>query len=175
MLALAASTATSHHDHEEATMTDRREGEASTEHEALHSAAVSWRGPLLGGGPGNVTLDSGASAELALTWESKDVPPGGRTSPEELIAAGLASCFTMMLAHLLAQDGHPASSLRTRARAAKRLGGDFAIKRIDLFTEGSVDGIDERAFRDAAARARRDCPAANALTGVEIGLEAALL
>ncbi len=161
-------------DHEEGTMADDvpAAGDAT---EALHSADVIWQGPLLGGGPGTVALDSGAAPRMALTWESRDVPPGGRTSPEELIAAGLASCFSMMLAHLLAQDGHPASRLRTQARATKRLGGDFAIKRIELRVEGSVDGIDERRFRDTAAVARRDCPAANALSGVEIELEAALV
>lgn len=143
--------------------------------EALHSAAVSWQGPLLGGGgSGEVTLDSGAAAEMPLSWESRTEPPGGRTSPEELISAGLASCFTMMLAHLLAQDGHPPRSLHTQARAAKRLGGDFAIKRIELHVSGEVDGIDADAFRATAAIARRDCPAANALTGTEIALVAEL-
>lgn len=154
-------------------MTDEHEAADGTE--ALHSAAVAWHGPLLGGGSGTVAVDSGAAPRMALTWESRDVPPGGRTSPEELIAAGLASCFSMMLAHLLAQDGHPASHLRTQARATKRLGGDFAIKRIELRVEGSVDGIDERTFRETAASARRDCPAANALSGVEIALDAALV
>jgi osmotically inducible protein OsmC len=148
---------------------------AQDEVEALHSAEVSWQGPLISGGMGTVTLDSGAAGEpLALTWESRTEPPGGRTSPEELISAGLASCFSMMLAHLLAQDGHPARSLRTQARAAKRIGGNFAIKRIELHVTGEVDGIDEQAFRDTAAIARRDCPAANALTGTEISLTAEL-
>lgn len=148
---------------------------AAAEGEALHSAAVSWKGPLIGGGSGTVTLDSGAAAQaLALTWESRTEPPGGRTSPEELISAGLASCFSMMLAHLLAQDGHPPRSIRTQARAAKRIGGNFAIKRIELHVTGEVDGIDEQAFRDTAAIARRDCPAANALSGTEISLTAEL-
>jgi osmotically inducible protein OsmC len=148
---------------------------AEAETEALHSAAVAWAGPLLAGGSGTVTLDSGAApGPLALTWESRTELPGGRTSPEELISAGLASCFSMMLAHLLAQDGHPARSLRTEARAAKRIGGNFAIKRIELHVTGEVDGIDERAFRDTAALARRDCPAANALSGTEISLTAEL-
>jgi osmotically inducible protein OsmC len=149
---------------------------ADSETEALHSAAVAWAGPLMGGGSGSVTLDSGAApAAMALTWESRTESPGGRTSPEELISAGLASCFSMMLAHLLAQEGHPARSLRTEARAAKRIGGNFAIKRIELHVTGEVDGIDEQAFRDTAAIARRDCPAANALSGTEISLTAELL
>jgi osmotically inducible protein OsmC len=148
---------------------------AEDEVEALHSAAVSWQGPLIGGGNGAVTLDSGAAPQaLALTWESRTEPPGGRTSPEELISAGLASCFSMMLAHLLAQAGHPPQSLRTQARAAKRIGGNFAIKRIELHVTGEVDGIDEQAFRDTAAIARRDCPAANALSGTEISLTSEL-
>ena len=144
--------------------------------EALHSAAVSWQGPLLGGGSsGDVTLDSGASAVMPLSWESRTEPPGGRTSPDELISAGLASCFTMMFAHLLAQDGHAPRSLHTQAQGFKRLGGDYAIKRIELHVSGEVDGIDSDAFAATAAIARRDCPAANALTGTEIVLTAELL
>jgi len=142
------------------------------ETEAIHTSSVRWQGPLLGGGPGSVTLDSGAAGgEMALTWESREA----LTSPEELISAGLASCFSMMLAHLLAGDGHPAQALHTRARAAKRLGGDYAIKRIELHVEGSVAGIDQETFARTAAIARRDCPAANALTGVEIELDATLV
>ena len=149
--------------------------QAERETEALHSSAVRWQGPLMGGGSGSVTLDSGAApSAMALTWESRTEPPGGRTSPEELISAGLASCFSMMLAHLLAQDGHPVTSLRTEARAAKRIGGNFAIKRIELHVTGEVDGIDAEAFRETAAIARRDCPAANALSGTEIRLTAEL-
>ena len=162
-------------------MSDSLEGTIATaavgsrENEALHSAAVRWAGPLMGGGSGSVTLDSGAAAAaMPLTWESRTEPPGGRTSPEELISAGLASCFSMMLAHLLAQDGHPARTLRTEARAAKRIGGNFAIKRIELHVTGEVDGIDEETFEAFAATARRDCPAANALSGTEIRLTAEL-
>ena len=158
-------------------MTDVQDRTTVTaEAHALHSASVRWAGPLMGGGGGSVTLDSGAApAAMALTWESRTEPPGGRTSPEELISAGLASCFSMMLAHVLAQDGHPARSLRTEARAAKRIGGNFAIKRIELHVTGEVDGIDERAFRASAALARRDCPAANALSGTEITVTADLV
>jgi osmotically inducible protein OsmC len=148
---------------------------AERETEAPHSAAVRWEGPLIGGGSGAVTLDSAAAPEMALTWESRTEPPGGRTSPEELISAGLASCFSMMLAHLLTQQGHPPTRILTEARAAKRIGGNFAIKRIELHVRGEVDGLDEQGFQATAALARRDCPAANALTGTEILLTAKLL
>ena len=63
----------------------------------------------------------------------------------------------------------------TQARAAKRIGGDFAIKRIELHVKGEVEGLDEEGFQAVAAVARRDCPAANALTGTEIRLTAELL
>jgi osmotically inducible protein OsmC len=112
---------------------------------------------------------------MPLTWESRTELPVGRTSPEELISAGLASCFSMMLAHLLAQDGHLATRIETEAHAAKRIGGSFAIKRIELHVRGEVEGLDEQAFQAMAALARRDCPAANALTGTEISLTAELL
>ena len=149
---------------------------------AEHSARVRWQGALLADeaaslteGAGTVSLDSGAAAGMPLTWESRTDRPGGLTSPEELIAAGLASCFSMMLAHVLAQAGSPASQIDTEAQATKRLGGDFRIAKITLRVRGAVEGIDAERFQAAAAEAERDCPAANALTGVPIELEATLV
>ena len=44
-----------------------------------------------------------------------------------------------------------------------------------LSIRGTVDGIDEEAFRTAAAQAKEGCPVSNALTGnVEITLDASL-
>lgn len=144
--------------------------------EAFHSARVSWQGPLLAaGGAGTVSLDSSAAAEVPLTWESRTELPGGRTSPEELMAAGLASCFTMMLALVLERRGHPATRLETEALAIKELGGEFLMTRISLRVRGTVDGLEETAFHEAADEARRECPAGKALRGnVEIEVDAAL-
>jgi lipoyl-dependent peroxiredoxin len=144
--------------------------------EALHSARVWWQGPLLAaGGEGTVSLDSSAAAEVPLTWESRTELPGGRTSPEELIAAGLASCFTMMLALLLERRGHPATRLETEALAIKELGGEFRMTRISLRVRGTIVDLDETAFREAADEARRECPAGKALRGnVEVDVEATL-
>ena len=53
------------------------------------------------------SVGSGAFAPLDVTWASRAEEPAGRTSPEELIAAAHAACFSMALSHGLARRGTP--------------------------------------------------------------------
>jgi osmotically inducible protein OsmC len=98
------------------------------------------------------------------------------TSPEELIAAAHATCFSMALSHGLAQGGHPASRLETEATATfDRTDAGFRITRMAIAVRGDVPGMDEGAFVEAAEGAKANCPVSKALEGnVEITLDAAL-
>jgi osmotically inducible protein OsmC len=96
------------------------------------------------------------------------------TNPEELIAAAEAGCFTMSLASLLEEDGHPARDLRTTARVTlEQVKTGFDITRIALTTVGDVPGVDAETFARLAASAK-DCTVSRALKGVAITLEAKL-
>ena len=96
------------------------------------------------------------------------------TNPEELIGAAEAGCFTMSLANLLTEAGHPAGELRTTADVTlAQTGGGFDITRIALRTEGEVPGIDDDVFADLAMQAK-NCTVSRALAGTEITLEAHL-
>jgi osmotically inducible protein OsmC len=121
-----------------------------------------------------VSTTSGAIGEQAVTWASRsEDATGGKTSPEELIAAAHASCFSMALSHALAQAGNPPDELRTSATVTFQPGE--GITKIALTVEGSVPGIDEAAFEAAARTAKEGCPVSQALAGVpEIMLEARL-
>ena len=68
------------------------------------------------GGCGTIDeVGSGAFGPLDVTWAARSEDPGGKTSPEELIAAAHASCFSMALSNGLAQDGTPPERLKTSA------------------------------------------------------------
>ena len=136
-------------------------------------AEVTWQGDLMSG---NGRIDSGTSGAfggLDVSWPARSEEDEGKTSPEELIAAAHASCFSMALSHGLAEAGHPAEELKTSATVTFEPGE--GITKIALDVAGRVPGIDESAFQQAADGARQNCPVSKALTGVpEISLTARL-
>jgi osmotically inducible protein OsmC len=136
------------------------------------TANAHWEGSLLEGG-GKVSLDSSGLATFEVTWASRAETPNGRTSPEELIAAAHSSCYSMALAHALAQAGTPPTSIDTRADVTFQPGE--GITGIHLTVRGSVPGISAEDFATAAEAARTGCPVSGALTGTTITLDAALI
>jgi osmotically inducible protein OsmC len=137
------------------------------------TANVTWRGSLMEGEGTIESVQSGAFGPLDVTWASRTEEPDGRTSPEELIAAAHAACFSMALSHGLAQAGTPADRLETLATVTFVPG--TGITRSALSVRGSVPGIGEDAFREAAEGAKENCPVSKALAAVpEITLDAVL-
>jgi lipoyl-dependent peroxiredoxin len=140
-------------------------------------AHATWEGDLRSGS-GRFDLDSsGAIRGQEVTFASRfEDQAGGKTSPEELIAAALATCFSMALANGLAQQGHAPTRLETQAVSSlDQTDSGFRITSMRLSVQGEVDGIDEQAFRAAAEEAKVGCPVSNALAdSIEITLEARL-
>jgi osmotically inducible protein OsmC len=137
------------------------------------SAKVTWHGSLMDGGGRIDSVGSGAFGPLDVTWASRAEEPAGRTSPEELIAAAHAACFSMALSHGLAEAGTPPEELKTGATVTFQPGE--GITKIALTVRGTVPGIDEDGFREAADAAKNGCPVSGALTGVpEITVDASL-
>jgi len=140
---------------------------------ADRTAHVSWSGSLMEGGGTITSVGSGAFGPLDVTWASRAEESDGRTSPEELIAAAHAACFSMALSHGLANAGTPAESLDTSATVTFVPG--TGITKIALSVRGEVPGLGAAAFREAAEGARAGCPVSQALAAVpEITLDAAL-
>lgn len=136
-------------------------------------ADVTWRGSLMEGSGTVDRVGSGAFGPLEVTWASRTGETGGRTSPEELIAAAHASCFSMSLSHALAQAGTPPERLSTSATVSFVPG--TGITSVALTVVGRVPGLDGSGFRDAAAGAKDACPVSKALAGVpEITVDASL-
>jgi lipoyl-dependent peroxiredoxin len=139
------------------------------------NAHSTWDGDLRGGS-GRFDTGSGAITGQEVTFASRFEESGGKTSPEELIAAAHATCFSMALAGGLAKAGHPPTRIETDAVATlDEAEGGFRLTSMKLSVRGEVDGIDEEAFRAAAEEAKEGCPVSNALAdSVEITLDAAL-
>ena len=136
------------------------------------NAQASWRGSV-SEGAGRITLGSGAF-DGPYSLRARVEEGEQATNPEELLGAAEAACFTMSLANLLGEAGHPAQDLRTTARVTlAQVGAAFNITRIELRTVGDVPGVDQACFQDLAERAK-DCTVARALTGTQITLEASL-
>ena len=136
------------------------------------TANAHWEGSLLEGA-GTVSLDSSGLGSYDVTWAARTEAPGGKTSPEELIAAAHAACFSMALSHGLAGAGTPPQALDTRAEVGFQPGE--GITGIAITVRGRVEGIDNAAFVEAAEDARTGCPVSQALAGTVISVDAALV
>jgi lipoyl-dependent peroxiredoxin len=136
-------------------------------------AEVRWQGSLMEGSGTIVSTTSGAIGEQAVSWPNRAEDSPSATSPEELIAAAHASCFSMALSNGLAKDGHAPEELRTSATVTFQPGE--GITRIALTVEGRVDGLGADEFEQAAQTAKKNCPVSQALAAVPaITLEARL-
>ena len=136
-------------------------------------AEVTWNGDLMSGTGRIDSVTSGAIGGLDVSWPARSEEPGGKTSPEELIAAAHATCFSMALSHGLAQAGNAPEELKTSATVTFQPGE--GITKIALDVTGRVPGIDDDAFQQAAQQAKENCPVSQALaSGPEISLTARL-
>jgi osmotically inducible protein OsmC len=140
----------------------------------IRTAEVTWQGNVPDGS-GRIALGSGAyEGDFTLRARIDDVARS--TSPEELIAAASAGCFTMSLADLLSTEGHPPVDLKTGARIRlQQTDEGFRITSLDLSVAGDVPGVDAEHFAALAERARATCPVSLALAGTEITVEATKL
>ena len=138
---------------------------------ATRRASTTWTGGLADG-RGEVTLESSGIGTYDVSWAARSEEPNGKTSPEELIAAAHSSCFSMALSNILGKAGTPPQQLQTNAEVDFQPGK--GITQIRLSVRGSVEGIDESEFVAAAEDAKKNCPVSQALTGVDITLDAAL-
>lgn len=136
-------------------------------------AEVTWHGDLMSGSGRIDSVSSGAIGGLDVDWHARSEDAESKTSPEELIAAAHASCFSMALSNGLAQAGHPAEELKTSATVTFQPGE--GITKIALAVAGTVPGMDDGAFQEAARTAKENCPVSKALAGVpEISVDARL-
>ena len=137
------------------------------------TAEVTWHGDLMTGSGRVDSVTSGAIGNLDVDWRARSEDAESKTSPEELIAAAEASCFSMALSNGLAQAGHTAEELKTSVTVTFQPGE--GITKMALQVAGNVPGMSQDDFRQAAETAKENCPVSKALAGVpEITLDARL-
>ena len=137
-------------------------------------AQVVWQGDLMNGSGTIGVVGSGAFGPLDVSWASRAEEPNGKTSPEELIAAGWAACFAMALSSALAKADTPPEKLETSATVTFQPGE--GITKGALTVRATVPGIEAGAFDEAAEAAKKNCPVSMALSGIpEVSLDATLV
>lgn len=133
---------------------------------ATRTATVTWNGSLA---EGSGTVSAGTSqlfTDLPVSWASRTESPEGRTSPEELLAAAHASCFSMALSGALVRAGAPPDHVHVSATVTfDKVGDAWTVTRSELDVVGTVPGLDEAGFDAAAQNAKDNCPISRALAG----------
>lgn len=139
-------------------------------------ATASWSGDL-GSGSGTVSAHTtGLFTDLPVSWASRTEEPGGRTSPEELLAAAHAACYAMAFSNTLAKAGTPPEDLHVAAEVAfEQVGDGWSVTRSDLQVVGRVPGCSVADFERMAEEAKDGCPISRALVGnVALSVDATL-
>jgi osmotically inducible protein OsmC len=138
-----------------------------------HTARAHWEGDLKNG-KGTIGLGSGAF-EGPYSFKARfEGAPG--TTPEELLGAAHAGCFTMALSLGLTTAGHPPTSLDTSAVVTLgKVGESFAITRIDLTLKGVVPGLSQPEFQRLAEDAKKNCIISRAISNVPMTLDVTLI
>jgi osmotically inducible protein OsmC len=140
---------------------------------ADRTASAVWQGDLFGGSGTVSAVTSGLFSEAGVTWASRTEEPGGKTSPEELLAAAHAACFCMALSNELSSRGHPPARLEVQATCTFQPGKGITVMALDVSAE--VPGVDEAGFREGLDAAEASCPVSGALRGnVDIQVDGTL-
>ena len=135
----------------------------------VRTGMAQWNGDLKSG-QGTVKVESGAF-DTQYSYKSR-FEEGTGTNPEELIGAAHAGCYSMALSNMLAEAGHTPESVQTTAKVKME---GLKITEVMLQTQGSVPGIDQAEFEKYAEDAKKNCPVSQALSGLDIKLDAKLV
>ncbi|GAA3759136.1 OsmC family peroxiredoxin [Microbacterium kribbense] len=134
-------------------------------------ATAQWNGSLFEGS-GQVSLASSGQGPFPVDWKARSEGSDSVTTPEELMAAAHAACYSMALSNALTEHGTPPQSLQATASVTFTPG--VGITGSHLNVNAAVAGIDDADFARIAEEAKSGCPVSQALAGIEITLEASL-
>ena len=143
----------------------------------VRHAEVNWSGDLQTGAGVIKYVTSGVFSRLPVSWASRTSAHNGKTSPEELLAAAHASCFSMAFSARLGKNGTPPTDLNVKAEVTfDQVDGGWKVTTSTLKVKAVVPGIDDATFQTIAEDARDNCPISKALAGnVDLSVEAELV
>ncbi len=132
-------------------------------------ANVTWSGTGKDG-KGQISTESGAIKQVPFTFKTRFQGEKG-TNPEELIAAAHAGCFSMALAFMLSGEGHTPESIETSAAVSMEEKPEgWTVTESLLTLKASVPGLDAKAIKEFAEKAKAGCPISR-LLNAKVGLE----
>jgi lipoyl-dependent peroxiredoxin len=136
------------------------------------TAEIVGEGNLARGG-GAITGGTGAFSSLPFSLPSRIGDPGGKTSPEELLAAAHGGCLTMSLAGELTQAGTPPTRLDVTCRIimdeVEGEGHQIVASHVTIGVD--AEGADEAAIAAAIERAHAECPFSTLLGKAGVAVE----
>lgn len=143
---------------------------------AVRTATATWTGDLASGRGSVSAGTSELFTDLPVSWASRTEDPDERTSPEELLAAAHAACFSMAFSSGLTKAGTPPEYLHVMAEVTfDKVDGAWTVVSSHLTVIGSAPGCSAAEFAAAAADAKNGCPISRALAGnVALSVEATL-
>jgi len=131
-----------------------------------------WQGGIKDG-KGAISTKSGALKDYPYGFSSRfEGKPG--SSPEELIGAAHAACFTMALSLILGEAKLTAERMETTAEVTlDKVADGFAITTVHLSLRGKVPGATKAQFEELANKAKAGCPVSKVLKA-DISLDVTL-
>ena len=139
-------------------------------------AEANWHGDLINGSGDVTAATTRVFADLPTTWKARTEEADGVTSPEELLAAAHASCFSMAISNNLAKAGTPPTRISVSVEiTADKTDSGWTVQKADITVRGVVPGATQESFQEAADGAKDGCPISKALKGnVDLTVEATL-
>jgi osmotically inducible protein OsmC len=135
----------------------------------ISKASGTWKG---GFKDGKGTMKPAHGAEIAFSTATRFEGQEG-SSPEEVVGAALAGCFSMALTLDLEKAGFKPQGVETTAEVkADKVEGKFTILAIDLTTKVIATGVENAKFQEIADGTRKNCPIARLLAAAQINLSA---
>ena len=141
------------------------------------TATATWQGNLTEGSGTVSTQTSEFLRDVPTSWRARTEMSGeGRMSPEELLAAAHAACFSMAFSNQLAKAGFVADRVEIQVDVtADKMEAGWSVMSSHITARGWVPNIDEETFQTAANAAKDGCPISRAITGnVQLSVEATL-
>ncbi len=139
---------------------------------ATRNARTTWSGSV-SEGSGEVRLASSGVGTFPVSFPKRAADDADRTtSPEELIAGALSSCYAMQFSALLGQAGGTPTELDITAEVdfGPDPEGGFHIPGIRLAVKATVPELSAEDVRRVAEEAKTTCPVSKALAAVPITL-----
>lgn len=143
---------------------------------AVRTARSVWTGDLNSGGGQVTAVTSGKFENLDVTLPTRAGEAAGNTSPEELLAASHAACYSMALSAGLTRANTPPTSLDVSASVTFDIvDGAPTVVSSELTVKGIVQGVSADEFANAAEFAKDNCPISRAMSNnVALSVEASL-